>query len=149
MKPRMISLDESQLKAMAGYVGYERGMWDWVIVQLRDDRESSHLRNAYTNEFLLHSRSLTEFLRSEPRKDDVVAAHFVPDWPGKDDDDVAYLVETLEVTNKRWAHISAYRLQEGKEAADLERWNRSVHHLEIAWGRFLRSLTPERRAWFA
>jgi len=131
---------------MAGHVLYEKRMWDWALAGLVDVRDQSPEHNALIEVFLLHSRVLTEFFRATPKRDDVVASDYVPEWvPGGD---VEFLVKALNATNKRWGHLSIYRLDTAQVASDLKRWSDNAHHLSMAWELFLGKLSLERRKWF-
>lgn len=69
-------------------------------------------RNAHVESMLIHARCLVDFFLNEPRKDDVVASHYVPDWsPEKDGGEaLAWLEASLGTfIDKRVAHLTAYR----------------------------------------
>jgi hypothetical protein len=144
----MITLTEIELERMARHVQYERDMWLWAVRGLTVESGPSAMHNALVEVFLLHSRALTEFFRSKPAGDDVVADQFAPEWQGTKNGDVQILTDALKATNKRWGHLSAYRLQDASVASDTERWSRNVHHLELAWAAFLNALPASRRHWF-
>jgi hypothetical protein len=59
------------------------------------------------------------------------------------------LFDALESINKRWGHISTYRLDQGGLAVGAARWSNNVHHLTLIWDLLIRVLPAERRSWFA
>jgi hypothetical protein len=131
---------------MAREILYEKQMWDWSIIQLRDHREPGPLHNAHVEVFVWHSRGLAEFFRCQPHHDDVVASDYIVDWDGGDA--VRFLDEAHHSINKRAAHISLYRLNQGALEPDQQRWSNNVHHLTILWDRFLGGLSVVQRSWF-
>jgi hypothetical protein len=134
------------LERMAGHVLYEKRMWDWAVAQLVAITEDSPHHNALVEIFHLHTRALTEFFRCRPHSDDIVASDDVPDW--STGGDLNFLVDALESINKRWGHISTYRLDRDGLRDDAARWSNNVHHLTLIWDRFIRALPAERRGWF-
>jgi hypothetical protein len=137
---------EQELEAMAGHVLYEQRMWQWSVERLVEIREENAEHNGLIEVFLLHSRCLTEFFQSQPRQDDVVAGHYVPGW--KPHGSVTFLSSAMAATNKRWGHLSLYRLDKERVKEDLDRWSHNVHHMSVTWSRFLSELSDERRRWF-
>jgi hypothetical protein len=72
-------------------------------------------RNALLESFILHARLLTEFYLDNPRKDDVVAMHFVADWADQQTAEaVAWLVDRVEQWHKWMAHLTATRVRQAK-----------------------------------
>ena len=135
------------LKGMVEHVTYERVMWAWGWDQVLMNHQEQNRKNAAIEIYLLHSRNLAEFFISDPnRNDDVVASDYVPGW--QIDSAVKDLRASLSATNKRQGHISIYRLDEGQEKRDRQRWIDGASHIEATWGRFRRELSPTRRTWF-
>lgn len=76
-------------------------------------------RNAHVESMLIHARCLVDFFRCMPRKDDVVATHYIADWsPEKDGGDaLAWLEEQLGVfIDKRVAHLTCHRCRVDKKS---------------------------------
>lgn len=137
----MTTLSREELIRYASHVRYEKDMWEWAIDQLGPDVAQGGFHNAMVEVFILHSRALVEFFRSIPREDDVIATNYVPDW--KYDEDLTAMVGTLQSMNKRWGHLSAYRLDNESRERDLEEWRVNTFRMRSTWARFERQLDPE------
>jgi hypothetical protein len=138
---------DGDLEKMAGHILYETRMLEWAIALLADNFDESAEHNALVEVFLLHTRALTEFFASQPkRNDDVVASDYIDNWsPGVDG---TALERALMATHKRWGHISLYRLDEASLSNDINRWQENVEPVRRLWLRFFAALTPEQQAWF-
>jgi hypothetical protein len=136
----------AELEEMAGHVLYERRMWQWALDCLIVERGPSAEHNALIEVYNLHSRTLTDFLACDPKRNtDIVASDFGNWRPGGD---IVFLLEAVGSINKRLLHISTWRLNKSTVPQELERWSRNAHHLTVLWDQFLRALSPERRIWF-
>jgi hypothetical protein len=150
---RMIELDDDQLQGLA-----QRDLRTTIELWLRSVEAirlgphslsgAGSAYDAWLEVFRLQSRILTEFFRSRPDKDDVVARHFVPDWPARVEVDLKALLVASERTRQRPGHLTVRWLYDPAAARDLERWARVIPHLLTVWLGFLESLPPERRSWF-
>jgi len=103
--------------------------------------------NVLLASFLIHARSLRDFLFTPPRfDDDVSATHFLPDWAEKVEDWCPYFHKHRERLNKSLAHISYKRI----EYEPNKGWDCGKIHNELtdAWNKFLGRLTPEEQDWF-
>jgi hypothetical protein len=105
------------------------------------------LQNACIETVLIHLRNLTTFFVSEPRKDDVVAGHYVPGWTRADGGDaLRWLAEMATSLNKRVAHLTAYRVRVSKE--DDGRLVEDIcNKIGEVWIKWEARLTAEQRAW--
>jgi len=80
----MAGRSESELERAAELVDYDRNMLLATFEQLADNMFSeatmtaSH--NAHLESFLLHVRTLSEFLESRGTHDDVQATHYMQGW---------------------------------------------------------------------
>lgn len=102
----------------------------------------------------LHVRALTDFFKnpmpSGKRLDDVVAVHFDPtwDWLRYGGPDLIWLHSAVVPgIQKRTAHITAYRTRVSVDW-DAQPIVEIGSCISGVMARFLKRLTPERRAWF-
>jgi len=113
---------EAELEELVNDLNYEIWMFhELATIELPEVgpiSEGGAVVNAVIEAILVHCRCLMDFFGNSPKKDDVVAGHFVPDWdPVKDGGaELAWLEEHLGVViDKRVAHLTAYRQRVPKE----------------------------------
>jgi hypothetical protein len=141
-------LSREQLEDFAGQVLWVKRMWDWARLRLAPPgMDSGAEKNATVDCYLLYSRALVEFFRlMRGYPDDVMACDFAPGWTS--DVDLTALEATLKSMNKRWGHLSIYRLDEQARKHDEREWIENAHRLLRTWDRFLVSLDAEVSKWF-
>ena len=122
---------EHQLAKMAEHVVYEHRMCKWAAGEV-DRHDPGGLHNALVEAYLLHARVLTEFFRSSPGGDDVVAHHYVKDWNGGPD--ITEAEQVIRAINKRMAHLTLYRLDHGSLPGDQIRWKPVLAHARADLG---------------
>ena len=85
---------------------------------------------AFLESYLIHARVLHDFFYKEPIKDDIVAAHFVPDWDHLKPPLHAYLAtdDRRNRLDKSVAHLTLKRLE--YDLGD-KRWNIDAIHEAI------------------
>jgi hypothetical protein len=147
------------LEAIAEDVFYEWDMFRWSFGKLREHgysvgtgRINDQETSATLESFLLHTRTLRDFLCDDKKKwtDDVLAHDFFKETPGqwtKARPPLGpYLSQNKERLNKMLAHISYARL--GFKAQDEWDIGAVLHELDVIWKAFLKALSPEKRKWF-
>src|SRR5659263_136980 len=99
------------LDGMAEHVAYEVNMLVETARRLTPPLADTVTNNAHLESFLIHARSLDNFLRpipKNPQQDDVFAQHFYAKWIGK-----GSLPDGLrDDVNKRVAHLTDTRVGE-------------------------------------
>lgn len=109
---------DAELRALAHDVSYEINMF-WHLCRIAIPKSSGPEQDALKEAALIHARCLMAFFNSEPKMDDVVATHYVPEWdPDRDGGkELRWLKERLDtLINKRVAHLTAYRQRVPKES---------------------------------
>ncbi len=107
-------------------------------------------RNAHVESMLIHARCLVDFFKNRPRKDDVVASHYVPDWSAEQDggEALAWLEENLgRFIDKRVAHLTAHRRRIDK-GAESHFTDDVLRNIAIVVDTFKNRLDPSQRARF-
>ncbi len=112
-------------------------------ISTMEERDSS----ALVESFLLHARVLAEFFCSEGRKDDIVAADFIPGWIRPTSSDWPYTEGCKTRLNKALAHLTMRRVTEYQTA---EPWDiaKMKSELDNVIRRFHVELPVEMQPWF-
>ncbi len=155
-KPRPTA---QELPALAEDVAYEIHMF-WVAAErfadlqrLRRERPLTPmeqcLSNAWAEVHWLHFRNLLDFFKSEPQKDDVVAADYVPAWTKRDGGKELVELEAFRSRcNKHLQHLAAARKREGTVADPPETPDYTASKMKVLTDAFFLRLDPQRLAWF-
>lgn len=152
--------EPEELRALAEDVAYEVQMF-WVasheyakMKKLEEERPFNPMEqcvsNAWAEVHWLHLRNLLDFFASEPRRDDVVAAHYVPGWSRRDGAEALTDLEALRSRcNKHLQHLSAARKRRGRVADPPETTEFTVTKMKVLTDVFFTRLDPDRMTWFA
>ena len=160
-RPNMVAepiVTRAELPALAPHIYYELSMMHAAKTALQRiptmrSPEQNALRNAWVESFLVHARSLMDFLGDPIRAigDDVVAAHYVSEWTKNDaEPELTRLAARLRShVNKRVAHVTAYRVRV-EPAGDPEEpdLGLALADFDAIWIRFTDRLSAEQRTWF-
>jgi hypothetical protein len=143
-----------ELRSLASDVEYEFVMLACAGMRLIEgtwDRQDGHQMlecNAWIEVLHLHLRNLIEFFAGRPRKDDVVAQHYVEDWTIESGGpELAWLLQRKRMLDKRLAHITAHRQRVSKDD-DAEQIEDFRTNINAVYFRFCGLLTEEQRGWF-
>ncbi len=111
-----------------------------------DPEEHKFQRNIHLASFLLHARSLRNFLFYPRSQDDVIAEDFLDEWDESVENWCPYFHEHRDRLNKSLAHISYKRT----EYEPNKKWECGTIHKEItaAWDEFFSRLPAEKQEWF-
>jgi len=102
--------------------------------------------NVLLASFLIHARSLRDFLFYPRSQDDVIAEDFLEEWDESVEEWCPYFHKHRERLNKSLAHISYKRI----EYEPNKGWDCGKIHKEItdAWNEVVGRMTPEEQDWF-
>lgn len=109
--------EPKELPALIGDIVYEVNQFKFSAArssEIATKLGRLHMeRNAHVESMLVHARCLMDFFNcNNPRKDDVVAERYIPDWSAKVDggEALAWLETNLgQFIDKRVAHLTAHR----------------------------------------
>ncbi|MCE5267231.1 MAG: hypothetical protein LLG00_05040 [Planctomycetaceae bacterium] len=139
-------------KKIAWHVAYEVWMFSASVDALNETRQngSRATRNAHLEAILLHARVIHEFMftKVNPKyPDDVRAANFLDDpagWPPDQTKLCPFLATNLERLNRSLHHISFDRLKFRRNLWDYET---VASEIRAVWKYFLTSLPADRKRW--
>ena len=137
------------LKVLGGEVKYELDAlcFSYDEMLARAQKKDFPFDSLFQEVFLLHFRSLLDFLQNRGfRRDTVLASHYVDDWEPSDPDALRDLRTRV---NQALAHISderlRYRSTGGLRPEELQKMR---NHITEQWTAFNRRLSVEQKAWF-
>lgn len=145
-----MAIDPRATTLSAKMVRFEYLQFQWVAGEIEKRWKctfSEEEKSLFMEDFLLHARILREFFVGSPKKDDIIAAHFLDDpskWESSRGSRCKQLMADKERLDKKLAHLTYSRL-----TLD-EKWDFEVIRGEIvdAMTAFLGLLPTDRVQWF-
>ncbi len=144
-------IEEKLLIGAVQHIKYELDMLNYATHQLIRSDLSIEERNVCVEAFVIHARCLTDFLYTPAtaHKDDILAEHYFTnpsDYFRNRPEMHALLSVAKGRANKEMAHLTYNRV--GKTLEE-KQWSLEIYNeINLAFSKFLNSLSPERRAWF-
>lgn len=153
-QPTAITDDELPALAQEVLHEYEAVRACASILFVGSEKLNPIIQSVMVEALNLHVRALTDFFKNPlptgRRLDDVVALHFDPGWdPSRYGGfDLVWLDKAVVPgIHKRTVHITAYRIRVSADE-DSQALVEIGSCITGVMARFLKRLTPERRAWF-